>query len=64
MSKVAIATLKLNIDISQAEEMGYEIDNPEEYAMEEMIEWIHQMARTNELAECIHVEITQDEREI
>jgi hypothetical protein len=37
--------------------MGVEIDNPEEYALEEMIEWIYQMVRTNDIAECIHVEI-------
>ena len=54
---IATATLKLNIDISQAEDMGYKIDDPKEYALEEMIEWIHQMARTNEIAECIHIEI-------
>jgi hypothetical protein len=53
----AIATLKLHIYIDQAREMGVEIDNPEEYALEEMIEWIYQMVRTNDIAECIHVEI-------
>jgi hypothetical protein len=53
----ATATLKLHIDIDQAREMGVEIDNPEEYALEEMIEWIYQMVRTNDIAECIHVEI-------
>jgi hypothetical protein len=53
----AIATLKLHIDIDGAREMGVEIDNPEEYALEEMIEWIYQMVRTNDIAECIHVAI-------
>jgi len=53
----ATATLKLHIDIDQAREMGVEIDNPEEYALEEMIEWIYQMVRTNDIAECIHVTI-------
>ena len=53
----ATATLKLHIDIDQAREMGVEIDNPEEYALEKMIEWIYQMVRTNDIAECIHVEI-------
>ena len=53
----ATATLKLHIDIDQAREMGVEIDNPEEYALEEMIEWIHEMVRTNEIAECIHITI-------
>jgi hypothetical protein len=53
----ATATLKLHIDIDQAREMGVEIDNPEEYALEEMIEWIYQMVRTNDIAECIHIEI-------
>jgi hypothetical protein len=51
----ATATLKLHIDIDQAREMGVEIDNPEEYALEEMIEWIYEMVRTNEIAECIHI---------
>jgi hypothetical protein len=53
----ATATLKLHIDIDQAREMGVEIDNPEEYALEEMIEWIYEMVRTNEIAECIHITI-------
>jgi len=53
----ATATLKLHIDIDGAREMGVEIDNPEEYALEEMIEWIYQMVRTNDIAECIHVAI-------
>jgi hypothetical protein len=37
--------------------MGMEIDDPKEYALEEMIEWIYSMTRTNEIAECIHIEI-------
>jgi hypothetical protein len=53
----ATATLKLHIDIDQAREMGVEIDDPEEYALEEMIEWIYEMVRTNEIAECIHITI-------
>jgi hypothetical protein len=53
----ATATLKLNIDIEQARQMGMEIDDPKEYALEEMIDWIYEMVRTNEIAECIHIEI-------
>jgi hypothetical protein len=53
----ATATLKLNIDIDQAREMGMEIDDPKEYALEEMIEWIYSMTRTDEIAECIHIEL-------
>jgi hypothetical protein len=53
----AIATLKLHIDIDQAREMGLEIDDPKEYATEEMIEWIYEMAKTNDIQECIHIEI-------
>jgi hypothetical protein len=53
----ATATLKLNIDIDMAREMGLEIDNPEEYALEEMIEWIYEMVKTNDIQECIHIEI-------
>jgi hypothetical protein len=57
---IATATLKLHIDISQAIDAGLEIDDPKEYALEEMIEWIHAMARTNEIAECIHVELEEE----
>ncbi len=53
----ATATLKLNIDIDMAREMGLEIDNPKEYALEEMIEWIYEMAKSNDIAECIHIEL-------
>jgi hypothetical protein len=53
----ATATLKLNINIDQAREMGMEIDDPKEYALEEMIDWIYEMTRTNDIAECIHIEI-------
>jgi hypothetical protein len=53
----AIATLKLNIDIDMAREMGLKIDDPKEYALEEMIEWIYEMTRANEIAECIHIEL-------
>jgi len=44
-------------DIEQAREMGVEIDDPKEYALEEMIDWIYEMVRTNEIADCIHVEM-------
>jgi len=53
----ATATLKLHIDIDQAREMGVEIDDPKEYAIEEMVEWIYEMAKSNDIAECIHIEI-------
>jgi hypothetical protein len=59
----AIATLKLHIDIDQAREMGMEIDDPKEYALEEMIEWIYSMTRTDEIAECIHIEIEGESNE-
>jgi hypothetical protein len=55
----ATATLKLNIDIDMAREMGIEIDDPKEYALEEMIEWIYEMTRTNDIAECIHIELEE-----
>ena len=53
----ATAILKLHIDIDQAREMGLEIDDPKEYALEEMVEWIYEMTRTNDIAECIHIEL-------
>lgn len=57
----AIATLKLNIDIDMARSMGLEIDDPKEYALEEMIEWVYEMVRTNEIGECVHIEIKEGE---
>ena len=53
----ATATLKLHIDIDQARQMGVEIDDPKEYAIDEMVEWIYEMAKSNDIAECIHIEI-------
>ena len=50
-----VATLKLNIGIDAARDMGLEIEDPEEYALEEMIDWIYEMVRTNEIAQCIRI---------
>lgn len=58
----AIATLKLTIDIEAANDMGYEISDPEEYAIEEMIEWIDEMNRFNSLGECIEIELIEGEK--
>jgi hypothetical protein len=59
----AKATLSLTIDIDSEIEMGLEINNnqeAEEYAIEQMIEWIYEMVKMNDLEECIRVEITED----
>jgi len=59
----AKATLSLTIDINSEIEMGLEINNnqeAEEYAIEQMIEWIYEMVKMNDLEECIRVEITED----
>jgi len=59
----AKATLSLTIDINSEIEMGLEINNnqeAEEYAIGEMIEWIYEMVKMNDLEECIRVEITED----
>jgi len=56
----AVATLKLTIDIDQAREMGLEIDDPEEYAIDEMVDWIYEMAKSNDIAECIHIELERE----
>jgi len=59
----AKATLSLTIDIDSEIEMGLEINNnqeAEEYAIEQMIEWIYEMVKMNHLEECIRVEITED----
>ena len=63
----AVATLKLTIDISQSREMGMEIDDPQEYAIDEFIEWVYEMITHNELAyrlsKCIQVEIEGESNE-
>ena len=59
---IATATLRLHIDIDQAREMGLEIDNPIEYATEEMVEWIYEMAKSNDIQECIHIELEGDDK--
>lgn len=56
----AVATLKLTIDIDQAREMGLEIDDPQEYAIDEFIEWVYEMTKSNDLGECIHVELKEE----
>ena len=53
----AIATLKLHIDLSQEEEMGYDITDPREYAAEQFMEWVYEMVKTNDLYPCIDVTI-------
>lgn len=56
----ATATLKLHIDIDQAREMGMEIDDPQEYAIDEFIDWVFEMTKSNDLAECIHIELEEE----
>jgi hypothetical protein len=59
----AKATLSLTIDIDNEIEMGMEINNnqeAEDYAIEQMIEWIYEMVKMNDLQECIRVEIMED----
>ncbi len=59
----AKATLSLTIDIDSEIEMGLEINNnqeAEEYAIEQMIEWIYEMVKMNDLQECVKVEIMED----
>lgn len=58
---MAIATLRLHIDIDQAIDMGLEINDPVEYAKEEFIEWVFEMTKHNDLEECIHIEIKEEE---
>jgi len=53
----AIATLKLHIDLSQEKEMGLEIDDPREYAVEQFMEWVYEMVKSNDLYTCIDVTI-------
>ena len=58
----ATATLKLHIDIDQAREMGMEIDDPKEYAIDEFIDWVFEMTKSNDLAECIHIELEEESK--
>jgi hypothetical protein len=53
----AIATLKLHIDLSQEKEMGLEIDDPREYAVEQFMEWVYEMVKSNDLYTSIDVTI-------
>ena len=53
----ATATLTLDVDITQAKEMGLEIDDPKEYATEEFLEWVYEMMKHNDLAKCIKVKV-------
>jgi hypothetical protein len=50
------ASIVLTIDIDTAREMGIEIDDPHEYAMSEMVEYLYEMMRHNELEGIIHIE--------
>ena len=57
------ATIGLTIDIDEAREMGFEIhDNQvEEYAIEETIDYLHELMRRNEVEDVISVEVVKEE---
>jgi hypothetical protein len=49
------ATLTLTIDISEAEEMGYEISDPQEYAIDQFLDYVDTATRENWLGDVIEV---------
>ena len=49
------ATLTLTIDISEAEEMGYEISDPQEYAIDQFLDYVDTATRENWLSDVIEV---------
>ena len=57
------ATIGLTIDIDEAREMGLEIEDNqvEEYAIEEAIEYLHELIRYNNLQDVISVEVLKEE---
>jgi hypothetical protein len=58
----AVATIKLTIDLEAAADMGYEISDPKEYAVERALDWIDEMNRFNSLGECIEIELIEGEK--
>lgn len=56
------ATIGLTIDIDEAREMGLEIEDNqvEEYAIEETIEYLHELIRYNNLQDVISVEVLKE----
>lgn len=55
----ARATIGLTIDITSERDMGLEIDNDqiENYTIENMIEYLYELMKRNELGDVIKVEI-------
>ena len=50
------ATLTLMIDISEAEEMGYEISDPKEYAIDQFLDYVNTANIENWLGDVVEVE--------
>jgi hypothetical protein len=57
------ATIGLTIDIDEAREMGLELEDNqvEEYAIDEMLEYLMYLMKTNEAHEVISVEVLKEE---
>lgn len=55
----AKATLTLNINIDEAREMGYEIEDPKDYAITQFMDYVYEALKSdiNWIEECIEVEI-------
>ena len=60
----ARATIGLTIDIDEAREMGLELEDNqvEEYAIDEMLEYLMYLMKNNEAHEVISVEILEGEQ--
>ena len=59
----ARATIGLTIDIDEAREMGLELEDNqvEEYAIDEMLEYLMYLMKNNEAHEVISVEVLKEE---
>ena len=58
------ATISLTIDTDEAREMGLEIEDNqvEEYAIDEMLEYLMYLMKNNEAHEVINIEVLEEEK--
>ena len=60
------ATIGLTIDIDEAREMGLEIEDSqvEEYAIDEIADFIYECIKRNDLHDIVSVEVIQDKEKV
>ena len=58
------ATISLTIDTDEAREMGLEIEDNqvEEYAIDEMLEYLMYLMKNNEAHEVINIEVLEEKK--